>query len=290
MNLKNKDEPKNQLPKTPADAGRQNNITIESRLEEMETLPHRNAALHWSAFTIALLSLILLASWVFSSRGAVPSGWVWIDISLSVFLTIGFFTRSGFRKDPAKYLRTRFFGIFDLVAIIPALALVHHGFVLENAWVWIMLLARALRVIDRFLGDGFVQRNALALLEGIEESITDMVLGRIIARIQTNMVRTSFSKRVAEAFIRNKPAVLKRVRAATPHDGLLPGLAHIAGLDTALERAEERTYDAIVEILNSQEVDDALRDVIETSFGRMRSELGKKEWRRHLGIRSLTAK
>ena len=185
------------------------------------------------------------------------------------------------------YLRTRF---FDFVAIVPALALVHHGFVIEGVWVWLILVARAARVVDRFLGDGFVRRNVLALVEGFEEEITDRVLERIIARIQADMDRAGFSHGVAEAFVRNKAAVLQRVRAATPREGLVPGLAHIVGLDAALERAEERTYDAIVGIMNSEEVDRAVRDVVNSSFSRMRNELGKKSWRQHLGIRRRRAK
>jgi len=104
------------------------------------------------------------------------------------------------------------------------------------------------------------------------------------------MDRASFSHGVAEAFARNKAAVLQRVRAATPHEGLVPGLAHIVGLNAALERAEERTYDAIVEIMNSEEVDRAVRDVVNSSFSRMRNELGKKSWRQYLGIRSRRTK
>ena len=99
------------------------------------------------------------------------------------------------------------------------------------------------------------------------------------------MDRAGFSHGVAEAFIRNKSAVLQRVRAATPHEGLVPGLAHIVGLDAALERAEERTYDAIVGILDSGEVDHAVRDVLNSLFSRMRNELGQKSWRKHLGIK-----
>ena len=89
--------------------------TIEARLEELESLPHRNAALHWSAFALALMSLILLSVWVFSSRGPVPGAWVWIDIGLGVIFAIEFFTRSGFRWQRAAYFRTRF---FDFVAIL----------------------------------------------------------------------------------------------------------------------------------------------------------------------------
>jgi len=297
MALQKKVESQNQSVKTPTDIDGQNdiakgelpkgNLTIAERLEELELLPHRNAVLHWAAFILSLLSFILLSTWVFSSRGSVPGAWIMLDIGLGVVFAVEFFTRSGYRWSRAAYLRSRF---FDFVAIVPALVLVHHGFVIEGVWVWLILIARAVRVVDRLLGDGFVQRTVLALVEGFEEEITDRVLERIITRIQADMGRAGFSHGVAEAFVRNKDTVLQRVRAATPHEGLMPGLAHLVGLVAALERAEERTYDAIVEIMNSEEVDRAVRDVVNSSFSRMRNELRKKSWRQHLGIRRRRAK
>jgi hypothetical protein len=260
---------------------------IAARLEELEALPHRNAALHWVAFTLSLFSLILLGTWVFSSRVAVPGTWIWIDITLGVVFAIEFFTRSGFRWGRLSYLRSRF---FDFIAIVPALALVHHGFVIEGVWVWLILVARFVRVVDRLLGDGFIQRTVLAVAGIFEEEITDRVLERIIIRIQADMGRVGFSHGVAEAIARNKNAVLNRVRSATPHEGLVPELAHLVGLDKVLERTEERTYDAIVGIINSEEVDTAVRDVVNSSFSNMRVELGKKSWRQHFGLRRRQAK
>jgi energy-coupling factor transporter transmembrane protein EcfT len=292
MVLKKQVEPQNQLPKTPGEIDGQaditegklpeGNSTIAKRLEELESLPHRNRALHWAAFTLSLMSLILLSAWVFSSRGPVPGAWVWLDIGLGVVFAIEFFTRSGFRWTRVTYLRTHF---FDFVAIVPALALVNHGFIIESVWVWIILVARAARVIDRLFGDGFIRRTILALVEGFEEEITDRVLERMIARIQAEMDRAGFSHGVADAFKRNKTTVLQRVRAATPHDGFVPGLAHITGLDAALERAEERAYDAIVGVIGSEAVDHVVRDIVSSSFSRMRDELGTKSWRQHLGLR-----
>jgi hypothetical protein len=296
MTLKNKAAAQKQAP-NPTDISGQDEIskgdlpevhsTIFERLDELEALPHRSKALHWGAFTLSLLSFILLATWVFSSRGEVPQGWILFDIGLAVLFVVEFFTRSGFRWGKAGYLRTRF---FDFIAIVPALALVNHGFIIEGVWVWLILVARAIRVVDRFLGDGFVQRTVLALVEGFEEEITDRVLERIIARIQGDMSRVSFSHGVAEALVRNRAAVLERVRSATPREGLVPGLAHIVGLDAALERAEEHTYDALVGIIDSQEVDKAVRDVINSTFSHMRTEIGNKSWRQRLGIRKQSRK
>lgn len=261
--------------------------TIEARLEELESRPRRNPVLHWIGFALSLAALILLAVWVFSSRGLVPTTWVLFDIGLGVITAVEFFTRSGFRWNRLAYLRSRF---FDFIAIIPALALVNHGFAIENVWVWLILTARFVRVIDRLLGDGFVQRNIWALVEGFEEELTTRVLQRIILRVQVDMNRAHFGQEVAAAFVRNKSSVLQRVRAATPKDGLMPSLAHIVGLDKALERAEERTYDAIVEIIGSEEIDVAVRDVVNSVFSRMHIELGGKSWKQNIGIRHHPAK
>jgi len=256
--------------------------SLEARIEKLEALPRRNPILHWSAFVIALVSLIILSFWVFGGHGPVPAVWVVVDIGIGIISLIEFFTRSGFRWDSGAYLRSHF---FDFVAIVPALLLVKHGIAIELVWVWIILVARFIRVIDRLGGDGFVQRNIWALIEGMEEEITDRVLQRIITRVQGDMDRANFSHGVAEAFKKNKTSVLRRVRAATPHDGVVPSLAHIVGLDAALERAEERTYDAVVQIIDSEEVDHAVRDVVNSVFSRMNNELGEKSWKQNIGIR-----
>jgi hypothetical protein len=260
---------------------------LTRRLEKMEALPRRNLIIHWSAFALSLLSLVQLSVWVFGSRGAVSTAWVGVDIGLSVIFAVEFLTRSGFRWYRLRYLRSHF---FDFFAIVPALALVNHGFAGEGIWIWFILVARFARVIDRFLGDEFVTHNLFALLEGIEEEITDRVLGRIVARVQADIDRASFSHGIAEALERNKPAVLERIKAATPTEGLIPAVARITGLDAALERAEEKTYDAVVKIINSEEIDNTIRDVINTSLNRLQTELGDKSWKRHLGIRHLWAK
>jgi len=197
--------------------------SIKERLEELEALPRRNPILHWIAFVLSLISLVLLSVWVFSSRGPVPIDWVIFDIGLAIVIVVEFFTRSGFHWNRGSYLRTHF---FDFVAVIPALALVNQGIALELIWVWIIMVARFGRAIDRLLGDGFVQRNIWALTEGVEEEITDRVLQRIITRVQGGMDRANFSHGVAAAFVKNKSSVLRRVRAAHPIMGLFP-ISHI---------------------------------------------------------------
>jgi hypothetical protein len=269
------------------DEWRRDKSAIHARLEELEALPKRNATLHWVAFTLALVSVFLLAKWGLGTPAAVPTGLILLDIGLGAIFAGELLTRSGFRWQRGKYLRSHF---FDFVAIVPALALIGHGFAVGGGWVWLIMVARCARLVDRFLGDGFVTRNALAVVEGFEEEITDRVMERIVARLQGDLDRAGFSHAIAEALVRNRTAVLERVRAATPRDGLVPSIARMVGLDAALERAEERSYDAIVGIIDSEEVDRSVRDMINSSFESIRSELGRKTWRQHIGIRRRGAK
>jgi hypothetical protein len=270
MVLSKKLDPQTEMAET-KDTSSRKTLALAARLEELESRPHRGALLHWLAFVFSVVSFVILAMWVFSARGAVSSVFIILDIILGVLFTIEFFTRNGFRWGHGAYLRTRF---FDFIAIVPVLALVHNGFPWEPVWLWIIFVARGIRVVDRLLGDGFIGRNAMALVEGFEVLITDIVLERIIVRIQDDMDKAGFSHGISEALAKNKPDILKRIHEATPHEGLLPEIAHIAGLDKALERVEERTYDAVVEIVNSQEVDKAVKDSVNSVFSRMRGELG----------------
>jgi len=107
-----------------------------------------------------------------------------------------------------------------------------------------------------------------------------------VGNIQADLDRAEFSHNIAEAIKRNKSAVLKRIYSATPQEGLLPGALHLVGLDNALERAGEKAYDAVVEIIDSREVDASVRDVISSSFTRIRTTLKERTWRKHMGIRN----
>ncbi|MDO8491266.1 MAG: hypothetical protein Q7T04_04550 [Dehalococcoidia bacterium] len=238
--------------------------------------------LHWAALIASLVSLAMLTAWVFGEKGTIRPVWAMLDIGLGIGFALEFFTRSGFRWDPGKYALSRF---FDFVAMVPALAVVQHGLPYEEVWLWAILAARAVRAADRLLGDGFVRRNTMAMAEGFEEEITDRVVLRLIGRAEEGLEHGRLAHKVSEALARNRDPVLQRIRAAHPRDGMKANLAQFVGLTASLERAEEGTYDAIVEIMDSPEVDRAIRDAVRSSFAGVRQEMGKKHWSKRLGVR-----
>ena len=257
-----------------------------ARLDLITARRHRNRAVHWTAFSLAVMSFVLLVSWMAGARGAVPTSWAGLDIGLGAVFAVEFFTRSGFRWKPASYVVTHF---FDFAAIAPALVLVNHGYPFQGPWIWLIVVARGIRAVDRLFGDGFVQRNALALVEGFEEEITDRVLVHRATRIQADVARGHFAQAMAQALERNKDSVLKRIKAEHPQDGLVAHVAQAIGLDEALERAEERTYDAITSIVSSAEFDKAVSDALDAAFLSLREQIGVRTWRQHLGFRPGTS-
>lgn len=259
-------------------------ISFGTRLNDLALRPRRNPVIHWVALILSLVSLIPLIIWIVNPLPALSSNWYGLDIWFSVFFAVEFFTRSGFRWNPAGYIRTRF---FDFIAIVPALVLVHYNVPSQSIWVWIILVARIIRATDRVLGDGFLTRNALAIADGFLEEVTDRVLLRIMDRIQNDLDRGKFGNAVGEVLRSNKPAVLRKVRLEHPHI-VETGLAHIVGIDTALERAEEQVYDAVVTVLESPEVDTTIRQAVDSTFTTTCKEIAQKQWVKNLGFRRIT--
>lgn len=207
--------------------------------------------------------------------------WVWLDAGLGIVFPFEFFTRSGFKRDKLRYILTHF---FDFFAMVPALALLHFGVPFWIFYVWVIIAARGARVMARVLGDGFVERRILLVVEAVEEEITSRVFLRIIDRVQASLDRGRLTNAVAASLARSKGAILRGVKAARPKDGIAVGLVHMMRLDLALERAEERTCDAIVAVLNSPEMDRAMRDVIASTLTEMKQGVAVKAWRQRLNF------
>lgn len=250
---------------------------------ELERKPRRNPVLHWAAFVLSLVSLGFLTAWLARGRGSVPLAWFIVDVVLGAVFIFEFFSRSGFRWNPVGYTLTRF---FDFIAIVPVLALVNHAFAGEAIWVWLVLAARVVRTVDRILGDGFVQRNAYALVEGLEEEITDRVLLHIMQRIQDDLERGHFGQGIAEVLEKNKTDVLQRIGQEHPFEGVGGGLAHLIGIgvDVFLRRTEEHVFEATVNVLKSPEMDRTIRAAVNSVFSTMRDEIDKKTYRQHFGL------
>lgn len=254
--------------------------TRKAHLKELRK-PKRSGFLHWLAFAFALISLGIILGWAISDRTTIPAFWGYLEIFISVFFAIEFLTRSGLRWDWKGYMRTR---LFDFIAIIPALTLVYFDVPYENIWIWVILAARAVRAIDRLLGDGFVRRNVLGLMEGFEEEVTDRVLLRIIGRVEEEVQSGNFARAVARSLEQNKSSLLERIREEHPKRGIGVRLAHLIGLDTTIEKVEEDIFDSVIRVTDSPEFDKAVREAVDSVFDTLKKEIAVKTWRQKMGI------
>lgn len=262
------------LPKEPS--------VTNTLIADIDARPRRNPVIHWLAFMLALVSLAPPVYWLANHQAASSFSWLWLDTGLSIFFAIEFFTRSGFRWNPVSYVTSHF---FDFVALVPVIVLAYYAVPFQSVWIWIVFITRFVRFVNRLLGDGFVVRNMLALLEGLEEEISDRVLIRIMDRVHDDLGRGKFGHQLSEAVSRNRVPVLNRIKSEHPQNGLGAGLARLTGLEAALEKAEARTFDAVVDILASPEIDHAIHEAVDSTFLTMRKEIIKKSWRKNLGIR-----
>ena len=254
------------------------------RLDVLDSRRHRSRLMHWAAMLLALASIGILIFGMVAFRSPLPAQWVWLDSALCIFFFFEFFTRSGFHWHGLKYARTH---IFDFIAIVPVMLFLHHAVFIESLWVWLILVGRSIRALDRILGDGFLEHNFFGLLEGLETEITDKVVLRIMERVQNDLVSGKIGHSSAQVLEKNRDNVLRRVRAEYPQEGLGADLARFIGLEAAIERIEERIYDAIADVLNSSEVDTVIQEDLDLIFDGLRADLGNEKWRKHLGFKHL---
>lgn len=240
----------------------------------------RSRLLHWTAWAAAVVTLAMMLLVVARPVGpGLTPLFLALDAAFAVFFAFEFFTRTGWRQSRAAYLRWRW---FDFLAMVPVLA-VPTGFPAHALLFWVVLGCRAIRATDRTLGDGFVQRNLLVVLSVLEEEISDRVILKIIGRIDGELQRGRFGQAAAQAMSQNKDAVLKRIYDEQLKEGAVARFAAITGLKEALEHAERKMFDSIIEVVGSPEMDHAIRDVIGASLERARQEIGTKSSRNRFG-------
>lgn len=248
-----------------------------------EPIARRARWIHWTAWLAALLAFaLLLVPLAWPETRPRASGLGTFDLILTLFFLLEFFTRSGFRRLGLRYAATRW---FDFVAMVPAAWMLTGGPTIPEWVSWTVLVARGARAIDRTLGDGFVLRHVLALLEAAEEEISDRVVVKILTRVQAELVDARFGQAAAEALRKNRDEILNRIYREQLRDaGLLGSFASITGLQAALEKSERRLFDSIVEMVGSPETDAMIADIVGQTLERAKREIGVRSWRTRLGL------
>ncbi len=244
-----------------------------SRLEALAGRPRRPAPLHLGALVISALLLGLLIAWLAIGRGDVSPVWALAEGAACLLALTEFLTRSGLRWEHRRgYVLTH---IFDFVAIMPALVLGLYHIPLDALWFWAILLARATRLLDRLLGDGFLELKLARYLDRAEERVTDRVLLRLLDGVERGLDGGRLGHAVGAALAEHRPDILSRVRAERPSFGA-NRWAQLVGLEELVRSAEERAFDTVMQVVDSPEVDRAVRDALVAALGDLRGGIGKK--------------
>ncbi|MHB8585144.1 MAG: hypothetical protein ACYDDF_04825 [Thermoplasmatota archaeon] len=238
----------------------------------------RSRFVHWMAFGTAILSFALLAGWALEPQPTVPFGLVAIDVAITLFSLYEFWTRSGLHWHGTRYVGLHF---FDFIAMVPGFALVAYGYH-GRIVLWILVAARAARAVDRTLGDGFAERFAISVLDLVESEIVDEVTRNVARHMGEEVARASFARAISAALKTNKEPLLEKLRAEQLPAGALGALGRISGIETMLHHAEERAFDAITDLLGSDEIDKAIRDVIGDTVANLEKRASRPSWRQRI--------
>jgi hypothetical protein len=107
-----------------------------------------------------------------------------------------------------------------------------------------------------------------------------------MARIEGELADANFGATAAAALQKHKETILGRIdEEQRPETGALAKIANFTGLQTAVEKAESRVFDAILKVVGSAETDAMIRQVVKESMAKARAEIGQRSWRAQLGIR-----
>jgi hypothetical protein len=161
--------------------------------------------------------------------------------------------------------------------------LIHYNVWWFTGWVWIILVARYIRALDRILGDGFITRNVLAIIGGLEEEITDRVMIKILDRIEEDLERGKFGEAIGKVLDNSKTQMLQEIHDQHPQV-IKTGLAQAVGLTRKVEKGEEQVFESIVKVLKSQAVDTTIRNSVGTTFATIRAGVAEKSWKKNLGF------
>ncbi len=244
-----------------------------ARLEALSSRPRRPAHLHAGAAAISVISFALLLIWIASNQAHATSIWVTLDTLFCILAALEFMTRSGLRWDRRSYILTH---IFDFIALVPAILLVRNDVFSANLWAWLILAARTTRLADRLLGDGFVALSITRVLERFEQAVTDRVLLRLLEGVERGLAGGRLGSTAGAALAANREAILARIRSSRPSMDKVP-LGQVLGLEQRVRDVETQTFDAVVEVMSSAEVDRALRDVLTAALTDLRTGLGAVE-------------
>lgn len=238
-----------------------------SQLEVLTSRPRRSKLLHLAAWTVAAASLAILLGARFFATQPIPLAWVLLDMLFCVLPALEFVTRSGLRWGGRSYLVTH---VFDFAAMVPSVLLLSHDIPGAVPGLWVVLFARGIRLVDRTLGDGFVVLSVTRLVQRFEEAITDRVLLRLLAGAERGVAGGRLGHAAGVALAHHRDPVLATIRSARPPLDK-NRLAQFLGLEKVVQNTEQRAFDAVVDLLDSPEVDRALRDILIAALNDVRT-------------------
>jgi voltage-gated potassium channel len=198
-----------------------------------------------------------------------------IDLAIVAIFAIEFLIRVARAKDKRDYVVGHW---YDLIGMIPVSTPFFRAFRLARLVRVLVIGSRFVRATNRTFGGSVVERIVGKYTNIIVEGVTDPIVLVLLDRTEEVLTKGSYGTSAARALDRSRDAIIGRINEQLKTDRTARVLLATPGLETLVEKLQERMFNAIITTLGSREMDATIVAVIQEIIADLRREVKKKEW------------
>jgi voltage-gated potassium channel len=267
-----RDEPSSPSPPDPSDARQGERVTW----------------VDWMMIALAVLTLsLLIVEQTFSSffqQNPEYRRWlILFDTSVCGLFLIEFLARMRRAPDRWSYAKSRWYEILGMIPI-------SHPFFRAFRFVRILrilvITSRFVRATNRSFGEMAFEATVGRFRDNLVDLIGDQITLRSLDVIEPPLVRSRFADRVGEAMEERRPEIRALVREAMHRVPGGRGLLRVGMFNKMVQAAETAAVDAVIETLQSDELNQIVQDATRNILDEMRAKIAEREAERGLHLPS----
>jgi voltage-gated potassium channel len=238
----------------------------------------------WLMIGLAVITLSLLIveqtfSSFFAQHPAYRRGLILFDTAVCGVFLIEFLARMRRAEDRWGYVKSRWYEILGMVPI-------SHPFFRAFRFIRILrilvITSRFVRATNRSFGEMAFEATVGRFRENLVDLIGDQITLRSLDVIEPPLVRSRFADRVGEAMEERRPEIRALVREAMHRVPGGRGLLRVGMFNKMVEAAETAAVDAVIETLQSDELNQIVQDATRNILDEMRAKIIEREAERGL--------
>ena len=233
----------------------------------------------WAMLALAVLTLsLLIVDQTFAGffrENPDLRRWLLIaDTSICGVFLIEFLARMRHAPDRWGYVKSRW---YEILGMIP----VSHPFFRAFRFIRILrilvITSRFVRATNRSFGEMAFEATVGRFRDNLVDLIGDAITLRSLSVIEPPLVQSRFADRVGEAMNERRPEIRAMVRDAVNRVPGGRGLLRVGMFQKVVEAAETAAVDAVIDTLQSDELNQIVQEATRNILDEMRANIGARD-------------